>query len=151
MGTRYSGSQLEKRALNAFIALMRASSSVNALVGSHLQKEELSGSQFGILEALYHLGPMPQQQLAKKLLVSKGNITFVLDNLEERELVKRVRSSVDRRVYEVHLTRSGKTLIARVFPKHATEIVEKFSVLSAEEQKQLRQICKKLGTQASID
>ena len=147
MGTHYKGNKEEVRALNAFIALMRASESLNSRLYMTLKKSHLSISQFGALEALYHLGPMCQSTLGKKLLKSGGNITMVIDNLEKRKLVKRERDTNDRRFISVHLTDEGKILIKKVFPEHANNIVNEMSVLSKEEQNKLIEYCKKIGLQ----
>ena len=145
MPTRYRGSESEVRALNAYINLVRASDSVLARLSAKLEPQGLTMPQFGILEAIYHLGPVCQKTLAEKLLRSGGNITIVVDNLEKLGLVRRVRQDDDRRMMRIHLTPRGRKRIARVFPSHASQIAREFSVLSAAEQKLLRQLCRKLG------
>jgi MarR family 2-MHQ and catechol resistance regulon transcriptional repressor len=147
MGTHYKGKKEEIQALNAFIALMRASDSLNSRQYMSLKKSNLTISQFGALEALLHLGPMCQSVLSKKLLKSGGNITMVIDNLEKRGLVKRKRDTDDRRFISVHLTEKGEKLIQKVFPAHAKNIVNQMSVLSDEEQKNLIDYCKRIGLQ----
>ena len=71
-------------ALGTFVKLMRAAESVSADVHKEIGEAGLSISQFGILEALYHLGPMSQKEIGAKILKSAGNITMVIDNLEKR-------------------------------------------------------------------
>ena len=145
MGTRYAGTKEEKRALNAFIKLIRASQSVSGRVEAHLSELGLTVSQFGVLEALFHLGPLNQKNLAAKILKSTGNITMVIDNLEKRGLVKRTRDEKDRRHYSVGITPKGTGLITSFFPKHVARIVEEMSVLSGAEQEALGKLCKKVG------
>jgi MarR family 2-MHQ and catechol resistance regulon transcriptional repressor len=147
MATHHQGTQEEERALNAFIALMRAADSFAALLKVGLADQDLSGSQFGILETLLHLGPLCQKDLATKLLVSGGNITLVVDNLEKRGLVTRERQVEDRRLVTVSLTAAGKKLITSIFPKHLATIVAHFSILTPAEQDVLRRLCRTLGTQ----
>jgi MarR family 2-MHQ and catechol resistance regulon transcriptional repressor len=147
MGTRYKGTQKEIRALNAFINFMRAADSVSSRLSRLLAKHGLTMSQFGALEALYHLGPLTQNELGKKLLKTSGNITMVVDNLEKRTLVKRVRSPEDRRSVTVTLTKDGRKVIESVFPQHVQSIVAQFEVLSVREQEALRHLCRKLGKQ----
>ena len=149
MPTHHEGTAEEVRALNAFITLMRASESVAARTGEHLSEHDLTGSQFGVLEALLHLGPLCQRALAGKLLKTGGNITMVVDNLEKRGLVVRKRGREDRRFVTVHLTDSGRALTRRVFPRHLASIVEELSVLGAKEQEELRRLCRKLGKRAN--
>ena len=148
MANSYTGTLAQKRALSTFVCLVRAASAIGTRTTTHLADDKLSASQFSVLEALYHLGPLSQRQLAEKLLVTGGNITFLIDNLEKRELVKRVRSEEDRRSYQIHLTRAGQVLTEKVFPRHQDMIVDLFDCLSVSEQEELKRICKKLGKQA---
>ncbi len=141
----YRGSRDEVRALSAYIKLMRASESVSARTQRHLSDARLTASQFGALEALYHLGPLSQADLGQKILRSSGNITMVVDNLEKRGLVKRERRQEDRRYNTVRLTSRGEKLIAEVFPRHAGKIVEAMNVLTKTEQETLGKLCRKLG------
>jgi MarR family 2-MHQ and catechol resistance regulon transcriptional repressor len=141
----YKGSRETVRALSAYVKLMRAAESLTARIHRNLAEVDLSISQFGTLEALYHLGPMPQVEIGKKLLKSSGNMTLVIDNLEKRGLVRRERSEEDRRYFTVHLTEAGKELISEFFPAHAERIAAEMSVLTPSEQEQLGWFCKKLG------
>jgi MarR family 2-MHQ and catechol resistance regulon transcriptional repressor len=141
----YKGSRETVRALSAYVKLMRAAESLTARIHRNLAEVDLSISQFGTLEALYHLGPMPQVEIGKKLLKSSGNMTLVIDNLEKRGLVRRERSEEDRRYFTVHLTEVGKELISEFFPAHAERIAAEMSVLTPSEQEQLGWFCKKLG------
>ncbi|WP_373046663.1 MarR family winged helix-turn-helix transcriptional regulator [Vulgatibacter sp.] len=145
MGTHYKGSETEIRALDTYIKLMRAVGSLGSSLERRLDEEGLTGSQFGILEALLHLGPLCQRDLGQKLLTSGGNVTTVVDNLEKRGLVQRVRSEEDRRFVTVHLTDEGKRLITAVFPRHLARIVEALAALEPDEQEGLGRLCKKLG------
>ena len=104
MGTHYKGTSAEVLALDAFIKLMRATDSISAHLSRHTEAEGLTHGQFGVLEALLHLGPMSQRDLGAKLLRSGSNVTMVLDNLERRGLVRRTRRTDDRRAVEVALT-----------------------------------------------
>lgn len=133
-------------ALKTYIKMMRAAETVTAITHRHLEKEKLTITQFGVLEILYHLGPMCQRDVAKKNLKSTANITTVADNLEKRGLVQRRRSNEDRRYIDLHLTQSGKDLIERIFPGHRQGVIQSFSVLTEEEQIQFAYLCKKLGT-----
>lgn len=145
MGTKHKGTTEEESSLNAFINLMRCTNSLRARLSRSFTENELTESQFGVLETIYHLGPLFQKELAEKLLVSGGNMTFVIDNLEKRGLVKRVRNDDDRRFYKVELTEKGKNKISKLFPSHVKTVVEEFNCLSEKERKSLREICKKLG------
>ena len=147
MGTHYEGSEKEIKTLNAFIKLMRASESINNRLNRQLSNAGLTTSQFGVLEALLHLGPLNQKALGEKLLKSGGNITLVIDNLEKSDLVERQRDTEDRRSILIHLTPEGEEVISSYFPKHLANIVKEFSVLTEQELDQLACICKKIGLQ----
>ncbi len=145
MGTHYQGSEEDKSTLDAFIKLMRATESINYRLNRHLADAGLTVSQFGVLEALYHLGSLNQKSLAEKLLKSGGNITLVIDNLEKCDLVERQQDPDDRRAMLVHLTEKGRAFIKSFFPKHLQHIKKEFSVLTEEEKKDLSRMCKKIG------
>ncbi len=145
--TAYRGSTEEARALGAYVKLMRATESLSARVHRHLAEAGLSISQFGVLEALYHVGSLSQAEIAKKVLKSTGNITMVIDNLEKRGLVTRERNADDRRYYSVQLTTEGRKMIGSIFPRHAAKIVEEMKVLSSAEQESLGRLCRRLGLQ----
>jgi len=145
MKIRFQGSEKELRALNTYVKLMRAAESMTARAHQHLSSAGLTISQFAVLEALYHLGPLSQKDIGQKILRSSGNITMVIDNLEKRGLVRRDRDKHDRRFFIVHLTDDGKRLIRKIFPPHAAVITMEMNTLSPTEQKALGALCKKLG------
>jgi MarR family transcriptional regulator, 2-MHQ and catechol-resistance regulon repressor len=134
-----------ERALRLWITLARCYATYARAVASKVQEYGLTTPQFGILEALYHLGPLSLGELADKMLVTGGNITYVMDRLEEQGLVYRDRSPEDRRVIQAKLTGKGRELIARVFPGHGEYIEMLSGHLSGEEQESLRVLLKKLG------
>jgi MarR family 2-MHQ and catechol resistance regulon transcriptional repressor len=133
------------RALNTYTKLMRGAESVTSRVGRSMSAAALTISQFGVLEALLHKGPLCQRDIAAKILKSTGNITMVIDNLERRELVRRERDSQDRRYLTVHLTDAGRELVANVFAVVESAIVAEMAALSENEQELLGALCKKLG------
>jgi len=145
MATRHEGSAREKRALDAYIALMRAAESITARAHAHLAPTGLTVGQFGALEALHHVGPMRTTELARKVLRSPGNMTTVLDNLEKRGLVRRTPEESDRRCLIVSLTARGSALVREVFPRHVDGMVREMGSLTAAEQDELRRLCRTLG------
>ena len=145
MNRGFRGTSKQMRALSTYVKLMRAAESMTARAHRHLSSLGLTISQFGVLEALFHLGPLSQKDIGQKILRSSGNITMVIDNLEKRDLVRRERDMEDRRYYIVHLTAAGKKLINKIFPPHAAVILSEMSVLTASEQETLGKFCKKLG------
>jgi MarR family 2-MHQ and catechol resistance regulon transcriptional repressor len=147
MGTYYPGSKKTVAALNSYIKLIRAAESLSSKINLVLDESGLTESQFGILDALYHLGPMKQKELGKKILKSGGNITMVINNLEKRGLVQRKKGEMDKRQFIIHLTNSGKNLIQELLPNVIKKVKNYFEILSKDEQKELQRICKIIGLQ----
>lgn len=135
------------RALNTYTKLMRAAESMTSRINRFMASANLTISQFGVLEALHHKGPLCQRDIAAKILKSSGNITLVIDNLEKRGLVRRERDNDDRRYFTIHLTEAGSELITRAFADVESAIVAEMAILSENEQEQLGRLCKKLGTE----
>lgn len=144
MPTHYRGDPRTVLALDTFIKFTRAADALEKRLHGELIGE-LTLSQFGVLETLYHLGPLCQGQISAKLLKSSGNITLVLDNLEKRGLVQRKRETDDRRQVRIYLTPQGEERIKDIFPRQAQRITDEFGVLTEQEQVELGKLCKKLG------
>jgi MarR family 2-MHQ and catechol resistance regulon transcriptional repressor len=149
MGTHFRGSAAEIRALDAYIKLMRASGTLSETAREGIRAEGFNENQFGVLETLFHLGPLSQYVLGAKLFTSRPNVTLVVDQLELKGLVSRHRSTKDRRSVNVHLTPAGRRRIEKIFPRHAALIADLFEGLSAAEQEELGRLCKKLGLTAA--
>lgn len=145
MPTHYRGSAQERAALDAYIKLMRAAESVTSRLEPLMRAADLTVGQFGVLEALLHLGPLCQRDLGRKLLRSGGNTTVVVGNLARRGLVRRTRRSDDRRFITVTLTDKGRRLIAGIFPRHAQHVVREMRALSPADQAELGRLCRELG------
>ena len=130
--------------MTSFAALQRSASIIAGEVHKILGPQNLTVSQFGVMEALYIYGPMYQRDLAEQILKTTGNITTVIDNLEKRELVKRVREVKDRRYFQVILTPEGDKLIRKIFPSHVKRVGQVMDLLSPEEQEEFKRLCLKL-------
>ncbi len=136
------------RSLDVWVKLARSFTTVQHVTEEHSRSFGLTLPQFGVLECLGHRGSLTFSELSKKQLVSGGNMTVVVDNLEREGLVKRARCLQDRRQVYVHLTSKGKKLFDRIFLLHAEVVARTFSVLSPEEQDRVAALLKKLGTGA---
>jgi MarR family 2-MHQ and catechol resistance regulon transcriptional repressor len=145
MPTHYRGSAQERAALDAYIKLMRAADSVTARLEPLMRAADLTVGQFGTLEALLHLGPLCQRDLARKLLRSGGNVTVVVGNLARRGLVRRTRGPRDRRFITVTLTGKGRRLIGGIFPRHVQHVVREMRALAPPDQAELGRLCRQLG------
>lgn len=133
------------RALSMWVKLARAYTTFNKQTHNQIREFGLTQPQFAVLDCLGHLGPMQIGDLSKKMLVSGGNMTCVVDNLEREGLVHRRHSSEDRRTVVVELTKKGAELFEQIFPEHAKYITQLASVLDTDEQEQLSDLLKKLG------
>jgi len=139
-----------ERALDTWLKLIRAAESLKTRLASRLAPQGLTLGQFGVLEAVFHCGPLCQRDLARKLQVSGGNMTTVIDNLERRGLVQRVRSHRDRRYIAVHLSSQGDALIRELFPEQAEAIRRDMGALSAKRLERLGRSCRDLGLSIKI-
>jgi MarR family transcriptional regulator, 2-MHQ and catechol-resistance regulon repressor len=137
-----------QRALKLYVVLTRAANAVHARVEA-LALEDLTLTEFGILEALHHKGPLLLGDLQKKILLSSGGVTYAVDRLAERGLVERRECATDRRARYAALTSEGEALIAKVFPMHAQRIQETMSALTADEQEELTTLLRTLGHSAA--
>ena len=147
MPTHYEGSTEERRALDVFIKLMRAAESVGARAGVGLTEAGLTGGQFGVLETLFHLGPLSISEIARKHLMSRNNFSVVVGNLERRGLVAREPDVRDHRALCISLTEEGRALVASALPGHVAAIVEQMRALTPDEQQQLGELLRRLGRQ----
>lgn len=145
MPTHFTGPDEQKRALDTYIKLMRAAESVARRALACLHEAGLTEGQFGVLEALHHLGPLKLSELARKHLRSPNNLTVIVDNLEKLGLVRRQRCEHDRRIVFVHLTAAGEETIVRLFPIHAEAVALEMSLLTSEEQELLDGLLRRLG------
>lgn len=135
----------EELSLRLWIALARCYGTLSREVAGKVAEYGLTTPQFGILEALFHLGPLTLGDLATKLLVTGGNITYLMDRLEDQGFVVRDRSESDRRVVCARLTALGEQTIRDIFPGHATFVRDLASHLEHDEQVELRRLLKKWG------
>jgi MarR family 2-MHQ and catechol resistance regulon transcriptional repressor len=147
---RFKGTPAQERALSAYVKLERAAGAAFAYARVGLEEEGLTLSQFAVLEALYHLGPLFLGDLARRILTSSGNLTLVVDNLQKRGLVKRKQQGKDKRFILAAITPAGTKLIARIFPEHARRITEVMARLKPDEQERLGDLCRKLGKGDSL-
>ena len=139
----------QARALKLFVVLARASNSVMARVNEHTDLHDLTLTEFTILEALYHKGPLLLGDVQKKILLSSGGVTYTVDRLAEKGLVERRECTSDRRARYAALTPRGEALIDRIFPAHADMIEDVMSSLTAKEQDEVIALLRKLGLSAA--
>lgn len=146
---RVAGTPSADRALKLWVVLARAYAAVEAHVADDIARHDLTVMEFGILEALHHKGPLLLGEIQKKVLVTSGGITYLVDRLVGKGLVRREDCPTDRRARYAVLTPAGSRLIARIFPEHSTVIEQTVSALPAREQEELTRLLRKLGLAAA--
>lgn len=135
--------------LKSLVTLLKASRSVEKQIEKNIADLNLSLSEFMAMEALYSKGEdLPIQLIAKKVLLSSGSMTYVIDTLVRKGLVERVNCTTDKRVIYARLTESGKTLISAAFESHRQFVKGLFGVLSEDEAEEYIRLNKKIGVHA---
>ena len=134
--------------VHLWLLLWKASKAVEAHAQRSVNTTGLCLSDFGVLEALLHKGPLPIGALGKKVLLSSGSMTAAVDRLERSGLVERAAASTDRRARIVHLTEEGSKLIRRMFAEHERDMERVFSRLDKPERNALASLLRKLGHEA---
>ncbi|MCY9589031.1 MarR family transcriptional regulator [Paenibacillus chitinolyticus] len=134
--------------LKLFVVLSKAQKVIMDRSVKDMKRHGLSPSEFAILELLYHKGKFPLQQIGDKILVTSGSITYNIDKLEKKELLRRISCPSDRRVTYAEITERGTELFNDIFPEHAEVVKASMNGLTAEEKKLAIGLIKKLGTAA---
>ena len=134
--------------LELFTVLARAYNWVHAHATRDIRRYGLNPTEFGILELLYHKGPLPLQHIGGKILISSGDITYCVNKLARKQLLVRKPARTDRRVTFAELTPQGRRLLDEIFPQHEQALRKAMAGLSGEEQAQAICLLKKLGLAA---
>ena len=137
--------------LKLWVVLARAHAAITERTADDVARHDLTLAEFGVLEALYHKGPMLLGDVQKKVLVSSGGVTYLVDRLERRGLVRRTPCATDRRARYAELTDDGNALIERIFPEHVECIHEALAGLSVGEQSEAIELLKRLGLHAASE
>ncbi|GEL78593.1 MarR family winged helix-turn-helix transcriptional regulator [Tenuibacillus multivorans] len=138
----------EDDSLKLFVVLSKASRTLLDLAETDMERYGLNPTEFATLELLYHRGPQPLQKIGDRILLTSGSITYVVNSLEKKGYLDRVRSEDDRRVTYAQITDKGQALLGDIFPEHWLEIQRIVSGLSGEEKQQAIKLLKKLGVHA---
>src|SRR6266852_1806176 len=101
--------------VHVFLVLWKASRAAQAYAEKSILELEMCGSDFRVLEALLHKGPLPVNEIGRKVLLTSGSITVAVDRLEAKKLVERRTHGTDRRARIVHLTKEGRKVITRAY------------------------------------
>lgn len=136
-------------ALKLWVTLARAFGAVHQQAIADARDSGLSIGEFSVLELLYHRGPTVLGEIQKRILVSSGGITFLVDKLTDKGLVERRDCPSDRRARYAALTREGTRLMRRIFPRHAARITAALHGLGATQQREATRLLKQLGVAAA--
>lgn len=143
------GTESEALALKLLVVLLRATAAVQAHLHADVARSGLTMAEFGILEVLYHKGPLLLGEVQRRILVSSGGVTYLVDRLEQKGLVERRECPNDRRARYAALTADGAALIARIFPEHARRVEAALSGLGDEEKRDAIDLLRSLGHHAA--
>src|SRR5213592_975364 len=136
--------------VHVFLVLWKAARAVESYAEKSITDLEMCGSDFAVLEALLHKGPLPVNEIGKKVLLTSGSITVAVDRLETKGLVERRAHGADRRARIVHLTKAGRKLITRAYADHAADMERlSFASLTRAERETLIRLLKKIGYEAA--
>ena len=134
--------------LKAVTVILRASQAIQEVIRKDAANHGLNSTEFSVLELLYHRGDQPIQMIGKKVLISSGSITYVVDKLEQKNYVRRKGCPEDRRVTYAALTSEGKALMDEIFPQHVLKIKEVFADLGPGEINETIALLKRIGHRA---
>ena len=131
--------------VHVWLVLWKASRAVEAQAQRSIARFGMVQSDFGVLEALLHRGPLSAKQLGAKVLLTSGSVTAAIDRLATRGLVRREDDARDRRACIVHLTAAGRRLIERAFVQHRDEMEQVLEGFSIDERQRLLPLLRQLG------
>ena len=134
-----------KSSMNAFIGLNRTLDYLEKIVREDVKQYGLNITEFAVLELLYNKGDQPIQRIRERVLIASSSISYVVDKLEEKGCVTRIRNQQDKRIINASLTQQGRHIMDEIFPKHAETIQSTFSILTDEELQTLQNTLKKLS------
>ena len=125
----------------SWLRLARVYQKIDGASARHFQTHGLTTAQFDTLAQIGAHEGITQQELAGALLVTKGNVSQLVDRMERQGLVRRCQAG---RTNTLHLTEAGRRLFAETVPAQEALVAELFAPLSAEEQAQLLALLRKL-------
>jgi MarR family 2-MHQ and catechol resistance regulon transcriptional repressor len=135
--------------LELWVVLARAYEAVRRHAEADIARQGLTPGEFGVLEALYHREPLLLGEIQRKVLVSSGGVTFLVDRLVGRGLVERRPCPDDARARHAVLTSAGRARMDRIFPEHARAMRAALAGLSRPRQRQAAGLLRTLGLAAA--
>jgi MarR family transcriptional regulator, 2-MHQ and catechol-resistance regulon repressor len=129
--------------------LTRAHRALRALAERSIADAGLCLSDFMVLEALLHKGPLTITAIQEKVLLASGSMTAAVDRVEKKGLVIRTFTPEDRRARVLQLTPEGRSVAQAAYRRHAKDLGSHTAVLTPAEQEQLYAVLKKIGLHAA--
>jgi MarR family transcriptional regulator, 2-MHQ and catechol-resistance regulon repressor len=149
LATTTSLPEEQRVALKLWVTLARAYGAIAQQAQDDVRADSLSIGEFAVIELLYHKGPTLLGEIQKRILVSSGGITFLVDKLVAKGFVERRECPDDRRARYAALTKEGERHMRRIFPRHARRITDALRGLTMAQQRELTRTLKTLGLQAA--
>jgi MarR family 2-MHQ and catechol resistance regulon transcriptional repressor len=131
--------------IHLWLLLWKASRAVEAHSARSIARFDMGISDFGVLEALLHKGPLTVKQLGEKVLLTSGSMTAAVDRLIKRGLVTRCDDEKDRRARIIQLTDKGKETISEAFTQHRMAMERAIGGFSQQERTELLPLLRRLG------
>jgi MarR family 2-MHQ and catechol resistance regulon transcriptional repressor len=131
--------------IHLWLILWKASRAVEAHSARSIARFDMGISDFGVLEALLHKGPLTVKQLGEKVLLTSGSMTAAVDRLIKRGMVTRCDDEKDRRARIIELTDAGKEMISEAFTQHRLAMDRAISGFSQQERTELLPLLRRLG------
>lgn len=135
----------DKKDLKSMIILFKTHNTLIEYIKKDIENTSFDLNEFAVFEVIYHNKKLTVQDIKDKVLVANSSLTYILDKLENKELIKRTKSDIDLRVTFISLTNKGEKEALNIFPKHYENLKEIFNILTQEEQEQLNNLLKKIG------
>lgn len=111
----------------------------------------LTGPQLLIMRTIRDLGEVTIGTIAEQVSLSQATVTTILDRLEHRELVYRVRSTRDKRKVHAHLTEKGDDILARAPNPLQEDFIEKYQSLEEWEQTMILSSLQRVANMMNAD
>jgi MarR family transcriptional regulator, 2-MHQ and catechol-resistance regulon repressor len=141
---------MERKCINQpFLLLMQTSKAIQDRIRDEMSKNKLSITEFSVLEVLFYQGKQTIQQIGNRILISSGSMTYVIDKLEQKDIIKRNDCREDRRVIHITLTAEGMEMLENIMPKYQDMVDSIFGDLTDDESQLLVNLLKKVSNRVN--
>lgn len=130
------------------LVLWKAAKTIERVDRASIAHTGLQLSEFAIMEALMHKGPLTITAIGEKVLLTSGSMTAAINRLERRGYVRRRRDAEDGRRFHIHLTDVGRSVIDRAYARHAANLERVAEALTPPERETLVRLLKTIGRRA---